>query len=228
MLEKRYGCMFTCLQCRAVHLELSQSLSMESFMLALTRFIERRGSPSIIYSDNGGNFVGADVEIRKQIEQWKTDKLESQMNERNIKREFNPPTASHRGGVWERMIRSVRRILYSTIGTKSVEEEVLLTYLVQAERIINDRPLVPIGEDDLDKPPLRPSDLLQSRDTHEININEALGKVILKRWKTVTDATNTFWHRWKNEYLSNWQPRQKWLLPERNYEVGNLVIIWTE
>ena len=83
-------------------------------------------------------------------------------------------------------------ILYSTIGAKSVEEEVLLTYLVQAEMIINDRPLVPIGEDDLDKPALRPSDLLRPRDTHKININEALDKIILNRWKTVTDVTNTF------------------------------------
>ena len=82
LLEKRYGCMFTCLQCRAMHLELSQSLSMESFMLALTRFIERRGSPSIIYSDNVGNFIGADAELSKQ---WRTDKLEGRMNELNIK-----------------------------------------------------------------------------------------------------------------------------------------------
>ena len=103
------------------------------------------------------------------------------------------------------MIRSVRRIPYSTIGTKLVEEEVMLTYLVQAERIFSDRPLVPIGEDDLDKPPLRTSDLFRPRDTHEINIDAALAKIILNRWKTVTDATNTFWHRWKNEYLSNLQ-----------------------
>ena len=78
LLETWYGCMLTCLQCRAVHLELSQSLSMDSFMLALTTFIERRGSPKIIYSDNGGSFVGADTELRKQLEQWRKDKLEGQ------------------------------------------------------------------------------------------------------------------------------------------------------
>ena len=59
-------------------------------------------------------------------------------------------------------------------------------------------------------------------------MNEALDKIILNRWKAVTDATNTFWHRWKNEYLSNLQLCQKWLMPERKYKVGDLVIIWTE
>ena len=32
----------------------------------------------------------------------------------------------------------------------------------------------------------------------------------------------------ESEYLSNLQLRQKWLMPESKYEVGDLVIIWTE
>ena len=63
--EKRYGCVFTCLVTRAVHLEVARSLETDSFINALRRFVGRRGLPSDIYSDNGTNFVGADREIKQ-------------------------------------------------------------------------------------------------------------------------------------------------------------------
>ncbi|GBP22938.1 hypothetical protein EVAR_95338_1 [Eumeta japonica] len=61
--EKRYGALFTCLTTRAVHIELAESLSSDSMILALRRFIARRGTPRVMYSDNGTNFVGANKEL---------------------------------------------------------------------------------------------------------------------------------------------------------------------
>lgn len=57
--EKRYGVLFTCMVCRAVHIEVAASLSTDSFLMAWSQFVSRRGVPKEMLSDNGTNFRGA-------------------------------------------------------------------------------------------------------------------------------------------------------------------------
>ena len=66
---KRYGVIFTCFGCRAIHLETTTSLDTDTFILSLRRFIGRRGPVRSIKSDNGGNFVGADNEMRRAMKE---------------------------------------------------------------------------------------------------------------------------------------------------------------
>ncbi|GBP06483.1 hypothetical protein EVAR_4610_1 [Eumeta japonica] len=61
--EKRWAALFTCLTTRAVHMEVASSLSADSMIMALRRFMARRGQPDTLYSDHGTNFVGAAAEL---------------------------------------------------------------------------------------------------------------------------------------------------------------------
>ena len=56
---KRKGGVFTCLTIRAVHIEVANDLTSDSFIQAFTRFVSRRGAPIEVFSDNGTNFRGA-------------------------------------------------------------------------------------------------------------------------------------------------------------------------
>ncbi|GFY59391.1 integrase catalytic domain-containing protein [Trichonephila inaurata madagascariensis] len=61
--HKSWIVLFTCATYRAIHLELTSSLTSEAFLLSLRRFIARRGRPRVIYSDNGTNFSEAQGEL---------------------------------------------------------------------------------------------------------------------------------------------------------------------
>ncbi|XP_015747596.1 PREDICTED: uncharacterized protein LOC107327368 [Acropora digitifera] len=107
---KRYGVLFTCLTVRAVHIEVANSLDTDSFLNALRRFIARRGPPEEMRSDNGGNFVCGEKELREAIKEWNQTRIHNHLLQFNTKWTFNPPASSHHGGAWERCIRSVRKV----------------------------------------------------------------------------------------------------------------------
>ena len=67
--------MFTCLDCRAVHLDIADSLDMESFVNAFSRFVDRRSLPKTYYSDNGTNLVAEEKEINLALTRWKEEEL---------------------------------------------------------------------------------------------------------------------------------------------------------
>ena len=71
-----------------------------------------------IRSDNGINFVGAEREIRESLHRMNYRKLENDLMQRGCKWVFHPPGASHMSGVWERLVRTVRRSLKAILGKK--------------------------------------------------------------------------------------------------------------
>ena len=105
-MVKRYGCLFTCLTIRAVHIEIAHSLDTHSFINALQRFISRRGKPEIIRSDNGTNYTGAEKELRESLAEWNQQRIHEFLLQNEVQWMFNPPASSHMGGVWERNIRA--------------------------------------------------------------------------------------------------------------------------
>ena len=65
-----------CLSIRAIHIEVVHSLDTDSFINALKRFIARRGQPLLVRSDNGGNFVKGEKELREAVREWNQHKIQ--------------------------------------------------------------------------------------------------------------------------------------------------------
>ena len=62
------------------------------------------------------------------------------LSRKNISWKFNPPYASHMGGMWEQVIRSIRKILTALLGQQLVNEEMLRTLMAEVQGILNSRP----------------------------------------------------------------------------------------
>ena len=56
--------MLTCLTTTVVHLQVTGDLSADCFILAVRRFISRRGQPKTIWIDNGTTFVRTNRELK--------------------------------------------------------------------------------------------------------------------------------------------------------------------
>ncbi|XP_052747989.1 uncharacterized protein LOC128200046 [Galleria mellonella] len=114
----------------------------EDFLLALRRFLARRGAVKLIYSDNGTNFRGA-THIINEIN-WQ--EISSQTLTQKIEWRFMPPSAPWWGGFWERMVRTVKDILCRILGKASQSYCDLNTILCGIENMINSRTLTYIAE----------------------------------------------------------------------------------
>lgn len=227
---KRYGVIFTCLTLRAVHIEAASSLDTESFISALRRFIARRGQPEEMRSDNGGNFVRGERELREAINEWNQSQIHDFLLQRNIKWTFNPPAGSHHGGVWERCIRTVRKVMKALMKEQVLDDEGLNTLLCEVEAIINGRPITKLSDDPRDLEPLTPNHLLLLRSGPTVPPGNFTShdNYYNRRWRQVQYLADIFWRRWVREYLPSLQQRQKWHKQRRNFAVDDIVLVFDD
>ena len=113
---KHYGIIFTCLNTRAVHLEMAIDCSTMEFLQALRRFIAIRGQPAQFLSDNGTQFVGAERELREMVKGWSERELKDFCAEKRVEWKFVTPGAPHQNGCAEAMVKSCKYALKRAIG----------------------------------------------------------------------------------------------------------------
>ncbi|UYV79859.1 hypothetical protein LAZ67_18000927 [Cordylochernes scorpioides] len=136
--EKIYGVLFTCITTRAIHLKVAHSLTTDSFIMAIRRMICRRGLPWEIFSDNGTNTARDDYD---------QEALTENMNSKGIKWNFIPPSAPHMGGSLERFVKSIKTAMSVILRSCCPRDEELLTLILEAEAVVNSRPLTDVPLD---------------------------------------------------------------------------------
>ena len=139
---------------------------------------------------------------------------------------FHPPGASHMSGVWERLVKSVKRSLNVILGKDLIKEEVLQTVFTEAEGIANSRPLLRNSSSPNDDEPLTPSHFLNIRPTVNLppEMVDDSGRLSRKRWRQAELLANHYWKRWLREYIPSLQERQKCHKTQRNLQTGELLL----
>lgn len=222
---KAWIAVFVCFTTRAVHLEAVEDLSSKAFLAALRRFTSRRGLCTTIFSDNGTNFVGVQKELDSYIKA-----AVPQLAQDGIEWRFNPPSAPHFGGLWESAVKSAKYHLTRIMGEAKLTIGELNTLLCQIEACLNSRPLTLMSSDPSELEALTPAHFLiggpislpPEADLEGENVNN------LRRWKYVQALMQTFWRRWKDEYLPQLQVRGKWTTNKPPLKIEDIVVIKDE
>ena len=228
---KAHLAVFVCFITRDVHLELVSDQTTQAFLAALDRFVDRRGLPLHLYSDNGGNYTGARNQLTQFYDFMKSKEhqnaVQSYCFNYQITWHNSPQRAPHFGGLWEAAVKSSKYHLKRIVGQQLLTFEELSTICCNVESFLNSRPLGPVTSHDIDGLcPLTPSHFLIGRAARaypkeRINHNPTT----LQRWDICKKASQDFWDRWSQEYLQQLQKATKWHKSTRNYIIGDLVML---
>lgn len=222
---KVYVAVFICFVVKAVHLEVVSDLTTDAFLAALQRFVARRGLPTDIYTDCGTNFVGAANQFRDLLKDPShRGRLSTGMH---CEWHFNPPAAPHFGGLWEAAVRSAKSLLVRIMGEHTFTLEEFGTILCRVEAILNSRPLTPSSTDPAEVDCLTPGHFLIGQPL--LAVPEAdiptTTRTMINRWKLLNQCVQSFWHRWRDEYLHTLQSRNRWTSDAPNLSVGDMVVV---
>ncbi|XP_065203922.1 uncharacterized protein LOC135834011 [Planococcus citri] len=204
-VKKFFVVIFTCLTVRAIHLELVESMKATDFLIVFRRFIAERNMPKKIISDNAAQFKKfksfIDHVWRENLR--KNNEFVSFLLENNIEWNFIPENAPWMGGVYERLILSVKKCIKKSVSGM-VNFENLRTTLKEIENVLNSRPLTYISGDLEDV--ITPAHFIYNRS--HISVGNELGVIntrseLANLWNSSKRILESFWSIWYKDYLSN-------------------------
>lgn len=227
---KRYIIGLVSFTIKAVHFEIIFDLTVPSFLNALRRFIARRSRPEKMTTDCAGTFSAGIEELNNLQNLYNNSGVENFMREQEIEWDPNVPKASHRNGLFERPFRALRRALFTTLKGQSLSDDQLNTVVVEAEHLYNSRPICALSSSPDDPQPLTPNDILNPEPAQAFAPGVFVERDLLVRnkFRQVQAMINSFWNRYKIEYLTSLQERTKSISQARNFREGDLVMLCDE
>jgi hypothetical protein len=166
--------------------------------------------PSFIITDNSSTFTAASQLIQQAVE---NDTCKKFFADHRIQWSFIPKSAPWFGGFYERLIGVTKTALRKALGKATVTFDELQTIVVQAESIINDRPLTTLHDGPDDSLALTPSHLLYGRQLNSLpklfsdNLDwddptyDPSSRAVNKRLQQLQKILADFWQQWRDEYL---------------------------
>ena len=240
--RKVWICLFTCLVTRAIHLEVVENMTTDSFIQAFRRFVARYGTPETMYSDNAKQFKLAHELLRHCKGPEFNETINSYMSTENITWKFIPEKSPWFGGFYERLVAIVKTPLRKVIGRGFPSLFELQTIVAEVQALVNTRPLVYIDGDRNSSRPICPSDFLsmshcvsipvmnEDDDDIAFESNSRFEETYKRIWQEGQRILDEFWNLWREEYLKSLRERHQCELKRSKYSeisptIGTVVII---
>ena len=111
-----------------------------SCVMAIEKFVSRRGVPSVLWSDNGTNFIASEKEFLQYFRNWNQRVLVDSLVKESVLWKFNPPDSPHHGGLWERLVSCFKHVFYAIIENRRLNDKMKNTTFCFTEQTLNARP----------------------------------------------------------------------------------------
>ena len=173
----------------------------------------------------GTSFVGCESELKKLMQESK-EKVEEFVMAHKVRWKFNTPLSPHQGGFFESMIKQAKKVLRVIVGEQVLTWNEMATVFAEVKCLVNSRPLGYPSNDPNDLQPITPNHFVLGRATPEIPqgpFRET--KNSRKRFEFVQALVQQFWNRFHREYLQSLMRRAKWRTKERQFKVGDVVLM---
>ena len=204
---KAYAFIATCMYTRSLHVEMIQSASTEHFIFAFGKFIARRGTPTVVFSDNGTNFKSADRELRKLFKALDPDKIENRLSARKITWKWGVSYYPQGQGLVESMVKLFKAQLKTTLAASNKLSFLMLEWTaLQCEENVNSRPLA-VPSDSLEEDMVITPSLLDhgrhlkplpfGKETVAENDTPFTRKMLHRK-----QLVSQFFRLWKKQYLA--------------------------
>ena len=136
--------LFNCTATRAVDLEVTPGYDEDSFVQSLHKFMNRRGAPKQIISDQGTQLVSASKDVADLVKAWNWSKIREVTTQGATSGPtwtFVPKEGQHQNGVAESLVKITNKTLSHVMGNASLTYSEFQLACSEVAYIINFRPL---------------------------------------------------------------------------------------
>lgn len=206
MPSKVYILILTCASSRSTHLEVTRSLALDDFAMALERFFNDHGFPQHIESDNFSTFIRCNQELKSVLKQEELDEF---FQKRRINWNFYTQRSPHKGGFIERLNDIVKNVCNKTFGKSIKNFEEFRTMISHVKAVLNDRPLTYVYSDNNSEGrPLSPNLLTKGYNVLEPPHlrfqyrNDDISKKYGELFVELENFKDEFWQQWLDQYIT--------------------------
>ena len=173
--------------------------------------------------------MGASNLCEELVKEFNSEVQMGELTLKNVEFRFNCPAAPHTGGVFERLIRNVKRTLHFVLESHKTSYDAFEAALARCAFVVNSRPLCPSSNDAQSSQCLSPQNFLTPymfcpEFTFDPPVTECSAD-LQGSWFVLRKIVDHFKDRWLVEYLANLRTRQKWHKTQTEFYIGQLVLI---
>ena len=213
-LSSVFGVIYSCAQSRCLQIDLIPDLSTETFLYSLRQVMARRGRFRQIHSDNAKTYKSASKILKQILSGMNWTKIEKiSAEEYNFRWTFSENLAPHENALAEAPIKHVKKAIQAMLGAVKITSFLeLQTIFMEAEAILNDRPLGTMMDGPDSVQPVTPSELACGRRMYILPMEKKIPETATfsKIWAVRKRALYCFWRRFTKDYLLNQSLTRYW------------------